>query len=525
MSDFPARLRLSIVILSVNMYMSFQLENNVPEFLPVTGNVSKFFKPDTVTQKEEVSPGTLEKESLSLSNTQQTLPNTRKESTSNGKKNTESTQTVVGVQKHNEDQYEFQALSRLDEVDNSSQRIVSESVTGPTKYQHGSVNRLTSSEHKQRQEPVSDPADYPSVTEDATDMSQYRDKTHNGQRSVLDLSDPHSGKEDEKDLTQSRDRTQNEQRSVLDPHDHQSWTDDAKGPPQSNSSLQNVLPLSEDKHIEGSSPDRNDTEKTLDSFQRKHATESSHSSSESQHLTRTLLNPYVIVNRTLNINDSDPYIATTGASLDSSQHEHRAEHIGFSSDPSQNKRTGGVVLSTSTAETTENIATTKSKYENSVVLTSENITECLNTMSMLELFALAGSLSFETPAYRDEHYKLKQKAFYSTLQCHVQVNVPQDNVIQLHISSMCSKCSDMDIEVKAIPGSYGQMMQLCEMNPNLQNPIIERSNLTLQVTVSSRIPRPASVQLTFKAILPPERPRMMLTYDTPMKGEYRYCVQ
>ncbi|XP_070186419.1 G-protein coupled receptor GRL101-like [Littorina saxatilis] len=76
----------------------------------------------------------------------------------------------------------------------------------------------------------------------------------------------------------------------------------------------------------------------------------------------------------------------------------------------------------------------------------------------------------------------------------------------------------MDIEVKAIPGSYGQMMQLCEMNPNLQNPIIERSNLTLQVTVSSRIPRPASVQLTFKAILPPERPRMMLTYDTPMKG-------
>ena len=202
------------------------------------------------------------------------------------------------------------------------------------------------------------------------------------------------------------------------------------------------------------------------------------------------------------------------------QHQNGTENTRGPSEHQQEKIDADGIVSIPVEQTTVSDRTSSESAPNNYInLTSESVTECLNSgeaNSSLTFFCLAGSLSFETPTYLDEGFKLDVSKF--SHYCKIHVKLPPDTVMRLHISTLQGDCDYLTVHVYAGEERFRDIVDLCEEQTKTSDVIMPTNDVLFLLAVLTRSPEPVSVLLYFTAIPTPDRPQLEVTYTFPKKG-------
>ena len=202
------------------------------------------------------------------------------------------------------------------------------------------------------------------------------------------------------------------------------------------------------------------------------------------------------------------------------QHQNGTENTRGLSEHQQEKIVADGIASIPAEQTTVSERTSsESAPDNYIDLTSETVTECLNSgeaKSYLTFFCLAGSISFETPVYIDAGFKLNGDVRYR--QCKILLRVPPSMVLQLHVSTVQLDCDSCRFHLYTNEDTLENYLDLRETRKESTDIVIPMNFVELTLEVFTQIQKPASVLLNFTAILPPDKPQLELTYTSPKKG-------
>ena len=264
----------------------------------------------------------------------------------------------------------------------------------------------------------------------------------------------------------------------------------------------------------------NETRPTVDFAEKQNGTQKTIPGlSDHRNRTENMLGPSKHHNGTENLVSPPKHWNETPNKLDPSKHRNGTGNTSSPSGHQQkeidaNPLAGTVTEQTSVKETTS----VESAPDNYIELTSETVTECINSEEdkhSLTLFGSSGSVSFETPAYLDGGYKLNGSA--SFLRCRIHIDLPRGTVMQLHVSTIQSDCKQLRVYVDAGDRPW-EFVNLCKEQKELSDFITPTNEVQFLIVVSSRLLEPVSVLLNFTAIPLPEKPQLELTYTSAMKG-------